>query len=93
MADIFVMNSNRNTGNVSANTRKRPIFYNPINPKTTNYGLQTLRCLGQKNWETLPPEIQMPASLSIFKNSIKNCKGIQCPCRICAEFTPNLGFL
>ena len=46
MSDIFVANSNLNTENVSANTRSRSLFQNPANPRTTKYGIESLRHLG-----------------------------------------------
>ena len=46
MTNIFTKNANLFTDNVSSNTRSRSMFYNYNNPKTRNYGLETLSCLG-----------------------------------------------
>ena len=93
MANIFANNHNLNTDNVSANTRSQSTFYNPVNPKTVNYGLETLRCLGPKIWKIIPDDIKATASVSLFKRKIKNWTSINCPCRLCKNFIPNLGYL
>ena len=93
MANIFYDNANRNSENVSANTRSRVRFYNPSNPRTRNYGLETLRCLGPKIWELLPSEIQNASSLELFKTKIKCWKPVNCPCRLCLNFIANLGYI
>ena len=54
MKDIFAMHGNAFTENVSSNTRSRLNFYNPSNPKTVRYGLETLRNLGPKLWSMIP---------------------------------------
>ena len=93
MTNIFCDNVNRISENVSANTRSKARFYNPSNPKTTNYGLETLRCLGPKIWKMLPYEIKNANSLAIFKIKIKGWKPINCPCRLCRDFIPNVGYI
>ena len=50
MNDIFAKNGNILTENVSSNTRSKWSFYNPSNPRTVNYGLESLRSLGPKIW-------------------------------------------
>ena len=93
MKDIFVQNINVCTENVSANTRSQSVFYNPCNPKKVNYGLQTLRSLGPKVWDMIPTGLKMSPSLSVFKSNIKKWIPHNCPCRLCKEFIPQLGFL
>ena len=58
MSDIFTKNHNFCTDNVSANTRSNSIFYNAHNPRTRNYGLNTLRHLGLKVYDMVPEEIK-----------------------------------
>ena len=48
MNDIFSRNANAHAENVSSNTRSNSRFYNLCNPKTVNYGLETLRTIGPK---------------------------------------------
>ena len=42
----------------TANTHKLREFYNQLNPKTTIYGLETLKNLGPKIWYILPDTIK-----------------------------------
>ena len=93
MGNIFSTNENLCCENISANTRSQSLFYNPNNPKKVNTGLLTLRCLGPKIWDLVPNDIKNAASLSIFKNKIKKCMILKCPCRMCVEYVPNLGFI
>ena len=93
MADIFQFNNNIHSGNVSSNTRLHSVFYNRFNPRTVHYGSKTLRSLGPKIWNIIPENIKSTTSLSGFKHKIKNWKPVECPCRICATFIPDLGFI
>ena len=58
MSDISTRNSNLCTDNVSANTRSNLTFYNYNNPRTRNYGLEILRCLGPKVYVMIPNKIK-----------------------------------
>ena len=93
MENIFSINENINSENVSANTRSQSQFYNPDNPRKVNTGLQTLRCIGPKIWDIIPKEIKNDTSLNIFKNKIRKFTFDKCPCRLCLVYVPNLGFL
>jgi hypothetical protein len=93
MANIFANNHNLNTDNISAKTRQQSTFYNPVNPKTVNKGIETLRCLGPKIWNIIPDGIKTTTSVSLFKSKISNWTPINCPCRLCKQFIPNLGYI
>ena len=93
MSHILTNNHNLCTDNVSANTRSNSIFYNAHNPRTRKYGLNTLRHLGLKVYDMVPEVIKNSSSVQIFKSKIKNWVPSQCPCRLCAEFVSNLGYL
>ena len=93
MKDIFPKHGNAFTENVSSNTRSRVNFYNPYNPKTVKYGLETLRSLGPKLWTMIPSETRNSTSLSVFKMKIKKWVPNSCPCRLCKSYVPGLGFL
>ena len=93
MQDIFSTNKNLEDGNISSNTRSQSQFYNPSNPKKVNTGLETLRCLGPKIWDKVPNDIKNAASLSIFKNKIRKYTFSNCPCRLCRQYVPNLGYI
>jgi len=90
---IFRENKNLGSSNVSSGTRSHSRFYNPVNPKKVNTGLQTLRCIGPKIWELVPQGVKDAASLPIFKTKIRHWKPLKCPCRLCLEFIPSLGFI
>ena len=74
--------------------------------KKVNTGLQAVRYMGPKRstqgckqygiWvqkSGIPNEIKNVASLSIFKNQIRNCTFLKCTCRLCLEYIPSLGFV
>ena len=87
MKEIFTYNEQ------SRNTRLNSTFYNTVNPKKVNTGLETLRNLGPKIWNMLPDEFKKITSFSEFKSKIKKWIPLKCPCRICKVFVPQLGYL
>ena len=93
MEEIFPKNPNAHTENASANTRLKSFFYNTVNPKKVNSGLETLRCFGPKVWDMIPIELRNMDSLLLFKTKIKNWIPSNCPCRLCKCFVPQLGYL
>ena len=56
-------------------------------------GTESASYLGPKVWEQIPAEIKNKESLDGFKREIKKWKPVECPCRICRIFVPNLGFI
>ena len=56
-------------------------------------GRESASYLGSKIWEEIPTDIKNKDSLIGFKKEIKKWKPLNCPCRICKTFTPNLGFI
>ena len=60
---------------------------------TTYYGTNSLRILGPKIWDLLPPDIKSSESLESFQGKIKMWKVENCPCRLCKVFIGGLGFL
>ena len=74
MNEIFPKNNNAGTDNISSNTHSNASFYNPFNPKTVNYGAETLRSLGPKVWQLVPRELREIKSLKSFTKRIKMCK-------------------
>ena len=93
MKDIFAINKNTLSENVSSNTRSKSSFYNAHNPKTVRHGLETLRSIGPQIWEMIPLKLKSESSLSLFKAKIKEWVPQSCPCRLCKVFIPQLGFL
>ena len=61
--------------------------------RTELYGKCTLRYLGPVIWNTVPLQLKRIKSLNGFKNLIRNWKPNNCPCRLCKNYIPNLGFL
>ena len=56
-------------------------------------GTESASYLGPKISEQIPAEIRNKESLDSFKREIKKWKPVDCPCRICKTFVPNLGFI
>ena len=57
--------------------------------KTTGFGIDTVRFVGGRVWETLPLEPKKSSSLQIFKRHIKTHKCDACNWRLCKHFDPN----
>ena len=68
-------------------------FYNYNNPKSVYNGLETLRTLGPKIWNTVPQEIKNCNSIESFKHSIKSWIPSHCPCRLCKTYVQGMGFI
>ena len=91
MADIFRIRSiSENT--IPGKLRNPSEFYKFENPRSVRYGTETLRFLGPKIWNILPNDIKDAQTLDVFKNKIKSWTPGNCPCRLCKEYLPNLGF-
>ena len=56
-------------------------------------GSETLRILGPKIWGLIPKNIKVTPSLITFKSLITKWSIQGCPCRICKEYIPNLGYI
>ena len=93
MSNIFAENHNMHAQNVSARTRSQSTFYCSGIPKTTKFGIETLRYLGPKIWNMVPDNIKSAGSITIFKSKLKKWEPIGCPCRLCATFISGLGLL
>ena len=91
--EVFPLNHNLNTDNISARTRLNPQFYNPSCPRKVLSGLGALRTLGPEIWNLIPDSIRKSPTLSIFKCSIKKWKPHKCPSRLCKDFIKDLGFI
>ena len=78
--------------NAAYNLRISNTFTVPI-VHTVKYGTETVRYRGQHIWHTLPQEIKDANSVQQFKNRIKFWKHVDCDCRLCKQYIPQLGFL
>ena len=56
-------------------------------------GTESALFLGPKIWEQIPAVITNKESLDGFEREIKKWKPVECPCRICNMFVPDLGFI
>ena len=72
--------------------RRDTIFESP-RIQTQWYGTESLTYLGLKIWSQVPNEIKESASLTVFKNKIKNRWPKLCPCKLCKTYVVNLGYL
>ena len=73
-------------------TRSNVSFHRP-NVNTVAYGDQSLRSFGPIVWDNMMPEIMKEISnIDDFKRSIKSWIPINCPCRLCKDYIPKLGF-
>ena len=78
--------------NAAYNLRNSNTFTVPI-VHTVKYGTETVRYRGQRIWHTLSQEIKDANSVQQFKNRIKFWKCVDCDCRLCRQYIPELGFL
>ena len=85
MAEVFVTNV------VPYNLRGSTNLVLP-KAKTNLYGIDTVRFVGQKLWQSVPKEIKESQSLDIFKRNIKAIP-LDCSCKLCKSYIANLGFL
>ena len=58
--------------------------------KSVNYGLESIRFLGPKIWESLPNNLKNKESIKSFK---KEWKPKLCPCRLCKRYLQNIDYL
>ena len=63
------------------------------NIRTVSYGTETIRYRGPKTWDLVPSHIKEAKSLSEFKSKIIARKPLECTCRLCKNFIPELGFI
>ena len=59
--------------------------------KSVNYGLQSIRFLGPKIWESLLNNLKNKESIESFKTTIKEWKLESCPCHLCKTYLQNIG--
>ena len=72
--------------------RVKKTFFNR-KVKSVYFGTETLAYLGPKIWEMIPLNIRSLRSLSLFKAAIRTYIFLECPCRICKIYIPQVGFV
>ena len=61
--------------------------------RTVKMGLETLNYRSPQLWSILPENLRQINSLVQFKESVWKWICIDCPCRLCKLYLPNIGFL
>ena len=85
VTEIFPL---RNQGQY--NLRSWSHFTLPI-VKNVNYGIESIRYLGPKLWESIPANIKEVDIIERFKSGIKKWKSESCPCRLCKIYLQQIG--
>ena len=86
MQDLFVDNAN-------PYDLRAKRCWETTNIRTVSYGTETIRYRGPKTWDLVPSQIKEAKSLSEFKSKIIAWKPLECTCRLCKNFIPELGFI
>ena len=87
ISDIFTLRERQ------LNTRSNADFLRP-RIKSVKYGEQSLSNFGPIVWNTMVPEdLKYSQTLDIFTKKIKNWIPSSCPCWLCKNYVPNLGFV
>ena len=60
---------------------------------TVNVGTETLTYSAPAIWAKLPAKYVHETPLDEFKSKIKSWKCEICPCRLCKNYQPNLGYI
>ena len=76
----------------SCNLRNFRQFESNI-PLTVRYGLETISYRSSNTWTLVPEDIKTSLTFDIFKKKIKLWKCTNCPCKLCANFVQNIGFI
>ena len=60
---------------------------------TVYFGQNSIRYLGPLIWNSVPAALRNVESFVEFKSLIKNWKPSNCPCRLCKDYIPQVGFV
>ena len=78
--------------NITYNLRHNNEFMLP-RAKIVTYGTETIKYRGQRLWLSLSQHIKNVQSVIEFKSKIKSLNAVECTCRLCRTFIPQLGFI
>ena len=59
----------------------------------TSHGIEAIRYIGSRPWQSLPSEVKECRNLQVFKKRIGNWKTDRCNCRLCKTFNISLGHI
>ena len=101
MIEIYKMKNNLNPPIKDNMFERRNNTYNLRNfqefvtkrKRTVKMGLKTLNYRSPQLWSILPENLRQINSLVQFKESVWKWICIDCPCRLCKLYLPNIGFL
>ena len=60
---------------------------------TEMYGKNSLRYFGACLWKIIPTNIKNANSINEFKSKIKKWRPENCPCRLCMDYIPEIGYI
>ena len=60
---------------------------------SVRYGTETVSFLAPKIWYILPKNLKDSESLDTFKRKIKKFIPLECPCRLCKTYVPQVGLI
>ena len=87
-----IMSSIFNVRENPYNIRNFNLFHTTV-PHSNKFGLNTIAYRANLIWSSLPENIKGSTSLYSFKNALKSWTCDSCPCNICKQYIPNLGYL
>ena len=101
MAEIYKIKNNLNPPVMDFIFERRNNTYNLRNfqefamkrKRTVKMGLETLKYRSPQLWSILPENLKQINSPVQLKESIRKWDCIDCPCRLCKLYLPNIGFL
>ena len=101
MAEIYKIKNNLNPPVMDFIFERRNNTYNLRNfqefamkrKRTVKMGLETLKYRSLQLWSILPENLKQINSPVQLKESIRKWDCIDCPCRLCKLYLPNIGFL
>ena len=74
------------------NLRSWSDFTLPI-VRTANYGIESIRYLSPKIWESIPGNMKEVDTIERFKSGIKKWRPESCPCRLCKTYLQQVGYM
>ena len=74
------------------NLRSWSDFTLPI-VRTVNYGIESIRYLGPKIWESIPAKTEEVDTIERFKSGIKKSKPESCRCRLCKTYLQEIRYM
>ena len=101
MIESYKMKNNLNPPIMDKMFERRNNTYNLRNfqefattrKRTVKMSFETLNYRSPQLWSILPENIRQITSLFQFKESVRKWVCIDCPCRLCKLYLPNIGFL